>query len=203
MKKALAGGVAALGIAGGSLVFGVVPAFAQDEESDGPDTVLDGLVDEGVITQDQADTVEERFRQRREENGRRGFGHRHRGHLFGGEETREEILDLLGVDAETLRERLADGETIADIAGDDLDAVVDLLVDNAEERLAAAVENGRLTQEEADEKAADLEERIEERLESGPPEGRRGGPRGFGRGFGAPGAPGGDGAVEDSGLVTS
>lgn len=208
MKKALAGGVAALGIAGGSLIFGVVPAIAQDD-SDGPDTVLDELVTEGVISQDQADTVEERFQEWREtrtDRGGRGFGGRGLGGIHGDAETRQEILDLLDIDDETLRERLMNGETMADIAGDDLDAVVDLLVDSAEERLAEAVENGRITQEEADEKAADLDTRIEEKLESSPSfRGGRGHRGGFGRHFGegdqleTPD----DGALEDSSLTSS
>ncbi|NIR37390.1 MAG: hypothetical protein GWO22_15820, partial [Actinobacteria bacterium] len=58
----------------------------------------------------------------------------------------------------------------------------------AEERIQEAVENGRITQEQADEKLADLEQRITDRVNGEAPER---GPRGFGRrGPGGPGSQG-------------
>jgi len=70
------------------------------------------------------------------------------------------------------------------------------LVDQAEEHIADAVADGRMTQEEADEKLADLEDHITELVTSDIPEpgdrpmgggGGRGGhgPGGFGGGEGA------------------
>ena len=57
----------------------------------------------------------------------------------------------------------------------DQDALVDALVAAEKERLAAAVTDGRLTQAEADERAADLEARITEWLDKLCGPGGRGG----------------------------
>jgi hypothetical protein len=98
----------------------------------------------------------------------------------------EAAATALNMTVEELREALsAEGATLASVAeaqGVDVQVVIDALVDEAEEHLAQAVEDGRLTQEEADEKLAELEARITERVnsdEAGPGFGfgRRGGPR--------------------------
>jgi hypothetical protein len=74
----------------------------------------------------------------------------------------------LGMTEDELRTALeADGTTLADVAeekGVDVGTLVDALVSAGQERIAAAVEDGRLTQEEADERLADLEERVTERV---------------------------------------
>jgi ABC-type dipeptide/oligopeptide/nickel transport system ATPase subunit len=75
----------------------------------------------------------------------------------------EVLTDLLGLDAAELREQLHDGATLAEIAeaqGVDPRAVVDALVDELEERVATAVENGRLDQAEADEQPDEGEVRF-------------------------------------------
>lgn len=196
MKKTLIGGAAALAVTGGSFALGALPSGAQDGDDD---SVVDELVEEGVITEEQGETLTERFAERRAGRADRAgkpFGRRG-GARFGGGEGPTEILDLLGIDQATLRERLAAGESLADIAGDDLDAIVDLMVADAEERLDTAVENGRLTQEEADEKTAELEERITERLESS---------EGFGRGRGhrhGPADPAPDAELEESSFTNA
>jgi hypothetical protein len=93
-----------------------------------------------------------------------------------------------------------DGTTLADVAGEqgvEVDVLVDALVAAQEERIAAAVEDGRITQEQADERLADLEERVTERVNSeapvgGPghgPRGDRGNRPGGGGGDEAPGTP--------------
>lgn len=89
------------------------------------------------------------------------------------------IAEVLDITPEELSEQREAGATLAEIAGDQVDEVVSALVDNAEERIAARVESGRITQEQADERLADLEERITERVETGE-RGERGerGPRG-------------------------
>ncbi len=119
-----------------------------------------------------------------QENGRGGRG--------AGSELVQEYTGLTG---QEIREALSDGETtLADLIeanGESVDAYIDEAVDAAEARLDAAVENGRLTEDEAAEKLAELETRITERVNSpfdgsqrqGRGEGK--GPRG---GFGAPNA---------------
>ncbi|MCB0961820.1 MAG: hypothetical protein KDA98_00690, partial [Acidimicrobiales bacterium] len=72
-----------------------------------------------------------------------------------------------------LRDQLGPDTTLADVAaaqGVDVQTVIDAMVADAQEHLATAVEEGRLTQEEADAKAADLVERITSLVNDGPPE---------------------------------
>ena len=91
------------------------------------------------------------------------------------------IAEALDITPQELSEQRQAGSTLADIAGDQVDEVVDALVANAEARIAAKVEAGRITQEQADERLAGLEERITERVETGE-RGDREGRRGFRRG---------------------
>jgi polyhydroxyalkanoate synthesis regulator phasin len=138
--------------------------------------VLEELVADGTLTSDQADTVAEHLMEHRAERGDGGprgqhGPHGHRGPGPGADG--EVIAELLGIDAETLRDELRSGNSIADIAaanGVDVQVVVDALVDAAEEHLDLAVENGRLTAEEAAEKADQLEERITARVNGERPE---------------------------------
>ena len=96
-----------------------------------------------------------------------------------------------------LHEALKDGQTIADLAearGVALEDIADALVAAQTERLQQAVEDGRLTQEEADEKIAKMEANILEHLESGEPgTGGPGGPGGCGGSGGMGGGPRGGG----------
>lgn len=117
------------------------------------------------------------------------------------------LTDVLGIDAEELRTRLDGGETIADIAtgeGIAVDDVVADLVSGVEERLAAAVADGRLTQEEADEKLADATDRFAAAVNGEAPFGGPGlggrhgfGPRGLVDGDSRP-APNLDGTVDET-----
>lgn len=91
------------------------------------------------------------------------------------------VAEVLDITPEELAEQREGGATLADIAGDQVDEVVDALVANAEERIAAKVDAGRITQEQADARLEQLEERITERIETGERgdrEGRRDGRRG-------------------------
>ncbi len=79
------------------------------------------------------------------------------------------IAEQLGMTSDELREALQDGETsVADLAADKgvaLDTIVDAIVSEIEERLSTAVENGRLTQAEADERLSTARDNITERLQ--------------------------------------
>ena len=71
------------------------------------------------------------------------------------------IVEAFGMSIDELKAELSSGKTIRELAeemGIDLQQVA---VDQANEKLQQAVENGRLTQEEADQKLAELQERIE------------------------------------------
>ena len=137
---------------------------------------LSGLVSDGSITQEQADEVASTLDEA-------GMGHRG-GHRGGGFDL-SAAATALGMTEDELRTALeTDGTTLADVAGEqgvEVDALVDALVTAQQERIAVAVEDGRITQEQADERLADLEERVTERVNSeapvgGPGHGARGGP---------------------------
>jgi hypothetical protein len=137
--------------------------------------MLQPLVDDGTITAVQADAVTTHLVENRPERGERGEGRgpggRHGGPgMFGRGVASEALTDLLGLDAQELRQQLRDGSTLAEIAtaqGVEVQAVVDELVGELEERVNNAVENGRIDQAEADEKLAVAEARIADMVENG------------------------------------
>ncbi len=89
----------------------------------------------------------------------------------------EELAELLGVDAAELAEQLRSGSTLAEVAeanGVDVSVVVDAMVAQANERIDAAVEDGRLTEDEAAERRAEVEEKVAEKVNE-PFKGRPGG----------------------------
>lgn len=73
------------------------------------------------------------------------------------------VANTLGITAPDLLDQLGDGATVAEIATDagrDPQEVIDVLVADAEARLAAAVQSGRLTQAVADERLESVTERV-------------------------------------------
>lgn len=75
--------------------------------------------------------------------------------------------EVIGIDVEALRAALDEGQTIAEVAADNgvsAQAVIDAMVENAEERLSGKVDEGRITQNEADDKLVEKTERIEDRV---------------------------------------
>lgn len=188
-------------VVGAIVVSGV--AFAQTDEStdvtESPAYTriyegLSPLVEQGVITDSQADQIAAALAE-----AGPGFGHR-RGHRGGGPGL-DTAAEFLGMDVEDLRTQLHDGATLADIAGTQTDDLIAALVSDAQERVAQAVEEGRITQDEADEKLAEIAQRITDMVNGERPErpqGERGPGRGGpGRGFG-PGGPGADAPAEDA-----
>ncbi len=98
----------------------------------------------------------------------------------------EDVADELNLDVAALREAVRNGSTIAEAAaaqGVDENTLVAALVTAQGEALDALVAEGRITQEEADERKAGAEERIREMVTSERPFIMRGGPGGPGRGF--------------------
>ncbi len=143
---------------------------------------LQSLVDDGTITAEQADAVTAHLVENFPHRG--GHGGPGGGRGFDG----TVVADALGITTDELRTALRDGQSIADVAaaqGVDVQVVIDAIVTAAETRIAEAVTEGRITQEEADAKLAELTERVTERVEQG---------GGFGRGGRGPG---GTGALSD------
>jgi polyhydroxyalkanoate synthesis regulator phasin len=167
MRKTIAAAsiaVSGLGVLG---LGGMAVAGAQDGSDDSDDSseeegggwvddALSGLVDDGTLTQEQADAVEDALRDARPDHG-----FRHPGMFgFGGDPST--VAESLGIEEDELRSALEDGQTIAEIAeeqGVDVQDVVDDIVAAQQERLDEAVADGDLTQEQADEILAGAEER--------------------------------------------
>jgi len=149
--------------------------------------MVDQLVEDGVISSDQVDdwqAVRDALREQHEAQRA---------------EKIQGVADVLGVTVEDLQAAREAGDSLADIAGDDIDALVDYFVDEATERIETALADGNITQEQADERLDGLADRIQTRIEDGGGFGGRGGHHHRG-GRGGPGAGGagfgpGDGAA--------
>jgi polyhydroxyalkanoate synthesis regulator phasin len=160
--------------AGGVAV--AVPALADTDSADPAATgssrvdriteALAGLVSDGSLTQEQVDEVAATLDAA---DLRGGHGGWHGGGPGGGRGLGT-AASALGMTEEELRTALeADGATLASVAeeqGVAVDPLVDALVAAAQERVTQAVTDGDLTQEQADERLADLEAWITERVKS-------------------------------------
>lgn len=170
---------------------------ATDRSSATLREILSELVEEDVINQGQADRIEEAIEERRSAHFDR------RGHWFRGYRgfaTKPDLADILGLTPEELREAQADGTTLGEIA-DETEGVsrqdlIDALVEAGNERIDAALEAGRITEDEA----AGLREQVAQHAKDVidgevPDEGFKGrGFRGPGRGSGRFGPPTGEDA---------
>ncbi|MCD9622326.1 hypothetical protein [Rhabdothermincola salaria] len=190
MRKQLATiGLAATLVAGGAGALALVGpgvSFAQEATDEGTGTVdesverdgrltdaLQPLLDDGTLTQDQLDAVVDTLREALPRGGH-GPGMR-------GGPGLDAAAEVLGVSVEDLRTARRDGQSIADLAvanGVDVQVVVDALVAEARSHMADKVDEGDLTQEEADERLAAVTERISAMVNGERPEGApEGGPR--------------------------
>ena len=165
---ALAGAIGMTGLLGAALVVPAVSYAATGDSTalesrvDRIKDALAGLVTDGTLTQDQADKVASTLAEKAPgPMGGHGPGRPGRGLAL-------EALEDLGITREEVRAAAQAGKTLAQLAeeqGVSSEKVVDALVAAAQERLKAAVADGRLTQAEADEKAAELKTRITESLD--------------------------------------
>lgn len=113
----------------------------------------------------------------------------------------ETAAKAIGISEDDLKSALQDGKTIAEVATDkgvEAQKVIDALVAEAKTRTAAAVKDGTITQEEADERLESLTEHITSFVN----EGFKGGPGGPGRG-GRPDSPPADGEAPSGGSTTT
>ena len=172
-------------------------AATADETRPDPTTrlqeVLQPLIDDGTITQAQADKVIATL----VAAGPVGGGHRGPGG-FGGHHGPGIGLDVvattLGITADEVRTAVQGGQTIAELAvskGKTAQDVIDAVVADATTRINTAVTDGKLTQAQADERLADLPTRVTEFVNNTPA---------GGRGFGGPGHRDGD---DDDATVTT
>lgn len=129
---------------------------------------IDALVSDSTITREQGDAVLAALEANRPERPR-GHGE-HRARLGQHLETMAEII---GIEKDALVEALRDGTTPAEVAeanGVSTQALIDGLVAEAQAHMATAVEDGKLTQEQADEMSENLVERITARVNGERPE---------------------------------
>ncbi len=164
MRKTIAAvGVVAIVLGGLAATLGI-PGIATAQETEtsdtdrpfGIDTALADLVDQGIITQDQADRIATALRERAGDF--RGFGHR------GGFHHLETAAEVIGIEVEELAEALRGGQPLAEVAeanGVSVDALTNALVDEVNARLDQAVEDGKLTAEQAEQIREDAPDRIE------------------------------------------
>lgn len=160
LKKSLVAGTVAASMAAGGfagLVLGT-PGIADaaqtaDAAASWVDDALSGLVTDGTITQEQSDAVETALQDARPAHGPgRGHGMRHLA----------AVAEALGIAGDDLRTALRGGQTIAEVAAAndvDVQTVVDAIADDHRQRLDEAVAAGELTQEQADERLAQAEQR--------------------------------------------
>jgi len=184
---------------------GQMPEFMEER--------LQNLVERGLITQEQLDEMERRFREHEPWNGElpedfdpEHFRERFREHRPWNGEIPEDIdpehfmgpgfephgfwffgrdedpVNLFGLTPEELMDALADGTPLVDII-EDPNEFLNSLIGPLEERLREAVDEGRLTQAEADELIAEARSHAEAFLNGEGFEGERfmgpRGPRGF------------------------
>jgi polyhydroxyalkanoate synthesis regulator phasin len=198
MKRTMTAAIAGVALTG-MIGVGVAAAATGDGPAGRLTDVLSGLVSSGTITQDQADAVSKALDDAREE-ARAEHEARH-----AEREAKVEALlqQTLGLSIAEVRERIAAGETLKEIAGTDAKAkaLADGAVDLAEEAAKQAVTDGRLTQEQADALTTRARERADAWL-AGETVGRGGG-LGLllgGRGMGGDGGRGGMGPGGGMGM---
>jgi hypothetical protein len=149
---------------------GVEPSELSDALRQALENRIDDAVESGKLTEDQAESLKDRLGSSDVPllfglGGPHGHGHGfgHRGG-FGSSALLDAAASYLGLSEAELRDAVRDG-TLADVAkeqGKSAAGLVDALVAIQTKRLAEAVDEGRLT----DEQAADLERGLEERMQA-------------------------------------
>ncbi|RBY85847.1 hypothetical protein [Blastococcus sp. TF02A-26] len=169
--------LAGLGVALPALADDDTPAAGATSPEDRIRDALSGLVDDGSITAEQADEVATTLSDA-------GLGGHGGPGGFGGRLALDTAAEALGMTEDELRTALeADDTSLADVAeaqGVPVDDLVAALVQAARDHVAEEVAEGDLTQEEADQRLADLEQRVTERVNSTDLPGPRGGHGGHG-----------------------
>lgn len=207
MRKTIATLAVAASVAGGGVAGALigVPALSGAQSSDssssttappangtapapaGPiEKALKGLVDNGTITQQQADAVRNAIK---DETGKMPR-HGPRGPVgpagvlpMHGAKLKV-AADALGMSEADLRTQLESGKTLAQVAQDkgvDVNKVIDALVADAAKSIDQAVTDGKLTQQQADTFKSTLKDRVTQMVNSAKPKaGRHGGTHGPG-----------------------
>lgn len=84
----------------------------------------------------------------------------------------EKVASTLGMSPEELLSELKDDKTLAQIAGEkgvDTQTLVDTILEPVQKMLSNRVENGKITQEQADQKLQQMKTRVEDFINNGGP----------------------------------
>ena len=184
MRKTVTSTVIALSLLGGGAagVALAAPSIASADDatttaSESPPQWMTGalskLVDDGTLTQAQADAVAAALDAAKPAMGPGGPGGRGPG--------LSAAATAIGVSADDLHTALQSGQTIAEVAaahGVDTQVVIDAIVTDMQSHLADAVADGRITQAQADERSANAAQRATDLVNGAlpaPPAGGQGG----------------------------
>jgi len=160
---------------------------------DAAKTDLDKAVADKKLTQSQADDIYDALKSHIDDivdaNGKLDFGGRggpHMGFGFGADTAA--AAKYLGLDESALRDKLRNGQSLADVAkaqNKDVQGLEDAIVASQKARLDKAVSDKKVTQSQADDILAKLKSHVDDLVNAKPPDrpalrGRRGaGPRFF------------------------
>ena len=153
--------------------------------------VLQPLVDDGTITQAQADAVIGALQAAAPQGGHGGPGRPGRGPGLA------VVAETLGLTEAEVRDAISNGQTLAQLAeanGSSAAALVDAILADIKTHVDEKVAAGEMTQEEADARLADAETRVTEFVNNTMPP--KGGP-------GHPGGPGADDDGDDAPVDTA
>lgn len=169
----LAGTLSLTGVA--LLIPGVASAQGDETSTSGISgrvealrNALAGLVTDGTLNQAQADKVADTLATKRRGPGRHHGPGRQKPGPHGVKLLPAAIAAAIGIEVDELRAEHQAGKTLTQIAeanGVSREVLLERLVAVARSQLAEAVAAGRLTQEQADERAAELQERIGQRVD--------------------------------------
>ena len=128
-------------------------------------TALADLVKAGTITQAQADAITKKFDDLKATMDANKSANKaaHEAHRA---EVEALVASTLGIDAATIKTRLAAGETLAAIAGAKKDALITALVAFETKEIDARVTAGKLTADQATKLKANLKDHVTKMVES-------------------------------------
>jgi FtsZ-binding cell division protein ZapB len=121
--------VSVAGLAAAGLVGATVAAVADD--GDGAQSRLESLVQDGTLTQQEADSAQKAYdalEQQREQQMQQ--------RQQDWQATIDAVAEAAGVSSDDLQQRWQDGESLADIAGDNAAAVEQVLTEQMQQRVA-------------------------------------------------------------------
>lgn len=199
-KKIVVAAVTAIALSVG--VAGTASAHDNGAKANGLSTIISDLVKKGTLTQAQADALTAAM------TAAKTAADSQRTADMAARDAERAALEALvaktiGIDAATIKTRLAAGETLGAIAGTKKAALIEVLVADHTKRIDADVAAGRLTAAQATTLKAGLVAHVTAEVDSvrGPGFGGKGGPGMGGKGF--KGGKGGHGHKGGFGLPGS